>query len=57
MVSSVYLVVEKELKLNISRNVAIFNTEEKAKKYIENVGKNGDYFECGITKFIVSHWE
>lgn len=53
----VYLVVEIELKTNKIDNVGVFSTKEKAQNFISNENKSGDYFEYGITEFLLNGWE
>lgn len=52
----VYLVVEVDLETGKENNVAIFETEHKAKKFIAN-GKSADYFEYGVTKFLLDDYD
>ena len=52
----VYLVVEVNLETGKEKNVAIFKTENKAKKFVAN-GKSADYFDYGITKFLLDDYD
>ena len=49
----VYLVVEFELATQKEKNIAVFESEYLARKFIERLGKNGDYYEYGINKLLV----
>lgn len=53
----IHLVVEVELETNKIDNVAVFSTREKAKRFIEIKGNNGDCCEYGITEFTIDNWE
>ena len=50
----VYLVVEVELQTGNTINIGVFSTKEKAQEFILNEDKSGDYYEYGITNFIVN---
>lgn len=52
----VYLVVEVDLETNKERNVAIFSKKDEAEKFIAN-GKSADYFDYGITKFLLDDYD
>lgn len=54
--NTIFLVVEYSLEDESFKNLAVFSSKENAEEFIIKLNKNGDYFEYGITEFIVDNW-